>query len=87
MPTVYEGLAQRGTPPVTRHRDIACYDTNPELFFPKPGVVPHEALEICGGCRHQDECLDWALETGQAYGVWGGTTPAERVRILERGEA
>lgn len=80
-------LAAHGTPPVTRHRDLACYDVNPEVFFPKPGVNPIEALAICGRCPHRDECREWAIDTGQRYGVWGGTTQQERARMVTRGEA
>jgi WhiB family redox-sensing transcriptional regulator len=27
------------------------------------------------------ECLEWALDTDEQFGVWGGTTPRERRRL------
>lgn len=87
MSTTYEGVAQRGTPPVTRHNDIACRDAKPEVFFPPPGGSPMDALAICASCNHRQECADWAVDTRQRFGIWGATTPAERERMIERGEA
>ncbi|MDQ0490161.1 hypothetical protein QO019_005042 [Streptomyces thermodiastaticus] len=31
----------------------------------------------------REQCLEWALETGQSIGVWGGTSETER-RALKR---
>jgi WhiB family redox-sensing transcriptional regulator len=39
-----------------------------------------EAKAVCGVCPVIDACLEWALSTGEAYGVWGGLTPEERAR-------
>jgi WhiB family redox-sensing transcriptional regulator len=30
------------------------------------------------------ECLAWALETGQDFGVWGGMSEAERLQLRRR---
>jgi WhiB family redox-sensing transcriptional regulator len=32
----------------------------------------------------RDECLDFALETRQRYGIWGGTTERQRRRMMRR---
>jgi WhiB family redox-sensing transcriptional regulator len=75
---------------VTRHgnwRDqAACGDTDPDLFFPIGTTGPalrqiDEAKRICQGCPARTPCLDWALNHGVAFGIWGGTTEEER-RIL-----
>jgi WhiB family redox-sensing transcriptional regulator len=65
-----------------------CRDEDPELFFPigtaRPALAQVErARAVCSGCPVRDECLQWALSTGQAAGVWGGLTPDER-RALRR---
>lgn len=59
--------------------------TDPELFFPvaDEGTEAFEreaapARALCAGCPVRAACLDYALETGQDYGIWGGTSPAER---------
>jgi WhiB family redox-sensing transcriptional regulator len=59
-----------------RHR-AACRDEDPELFFPigtsGPALLQVEqAKAVCRRCTVADDCLQWALETGQDAGVWGG---------------
>lgn len=63
--------------------DAACLESAPELFFPVSAYGPSmeqivAAKSICGRCRVRADCLDWALRSGEAYGIWGGTTPDER---------
>ncbi|ALV48693.1 WhiB family transcriptional regulator [Streptomyces althioticus] len=70
-----------------RH-DAACRTEDPELFFPigtsGPALLQTEqAKAVCRGCPVQEQCLEWALETGQSIGVWGGTSETER-RALKR---
>lgn len=70
-----------------RHH-AACRRHDPELFFPVgDGELAAEqaerARDVCRGCPVASECLDWALRTGQDYGVWGGMTEQER-RDLRR---
>ena len=61
----------------------ACRSADPELFFPisdsgKSLEQVAEAKAICAGCPVRNECLAFALRTGQVYGIWGGTTTHER---------
>ena len=71
-------------------RDLAsCRDEDPELFFPisttGPALVQVErARAVCRRCSVVDQCLRWALSTGQSAGIWGGLTPDER-RAVRRG--
>jgi WhiB family redox-sensing transcriptional regulator len=70
-----------------RHR-AACRDEDPELFSPigtsGPAILQVEqAKAVCRRCRVTEECLRWALETGQDAGVWGGLSEDER-RALKR---
>jgi hypothetical protein len=67
-----------------------CAQTDPESFFPEKGQNTHrpsaEAKAICwGGCPVRAECLQWAMENNERYGVWGGYTEQERHR-LRKGE-
>jgi WhiB family redox-sensing transcriptional regulator len=73
-----------------RHRAI-CRDEDPELFFPVGNSGPAllqiaEAKAVCERCPVINECLNWALETGQDAGVWGGLSEDER-RSLKRRRA
>ena len=63
-----------------------CRDVDPELFFPVgttgPAAAQIEAAKaVCVSCSVRDECLEWALVTGQDAGVWGGTSEEERRSI------
>lgn len=44
-----------------------------------------DAVVICEGCPVQHECLLYALETNQRWGVWGGTTEEDRKRMMKSG--
>ena len=62
----------------------ACLSADPDLFFPiAAGVLAGrqitEARRICARCRVQRQCLDFAMRTGETHGIWGGTTPEERI--------
>jgi WhiB family redox-sensing transcriptional regulator len=66
----------------------ACRHEDPDLFFPigatGPALVQQErAKTVCRRCPVREQCLQWALDTGQTIGVWGGTSEAER-RALKR---
>ncbi|MFY4721463.1 WhiB family transcriptional regulator [Streptomyces sp. LaBMicrA B280] len=66
----------------------ACREEDPELFFPVGNTGPallqiEEAKSVCRRCPVMERCLQWALETGEAHGVWGGLTDAER-RLMKR---
>jgi WhiB family redox-sensing transcriptional regulator len=69
----------------------ACRDVEPEAFFlpenargPSKRMRETAAKAVCARCPIQRRCLDWALTVGEAYGVWGGMTPAERGAIDQR---
>jgi WhiB family redox-sensing transcriptional regulator len=55
------------------------------LWFPDTGGDVTAAKLVCASCEVQAKCLAWALETEEQYGVLGGYSPRERVK-LRRGE-
>lgn len=60
-----------------------CADVeDKDFFFPDNRRQEAERLPqlkaICSSCIHEKECLEYALEKHIAYGIWGGSTPAER---------
>ncbi|MEU3901563.1 MULTISPECIES: WhiB family transcriptional regulator [unclassified Streptomyces] len=69
----------------------ACRTEDPDLFFPIGTTGPaalqtEQAKAVCRTCPVREQCLRWALDTGQSIGVWGGTSELER-RALKRREA
>ena len=58
-----------------------CIGVDPDLFFPERGASTKEAKEVCEGCTVRKECLEYALQRGEKFGVWAGTSERERRRI------
>lgn len=61
----------------------ACRTADPDIFFPVSALGPGQeeiarAKAVCAACRVRRQCLQYALATHQAHGVWGGTTEEER---------
>lgn len=75
---------------VIEWRDLAaCNGHDPNLFFPAGETGPaveqiRHAKGICASCEVQDDCLDYAIETNQMSGIWGGLTEDERRPVRRR---
>lgn len=72
--------------------EAACRDVDPELFFPiGHGPAADAQIEaakaVCRRCPVAEQCLEWALETGQDAGVWGGLAEEERRQLRRRSRA
>jgi WhiB family redox-sensing transcriptional regulator len=85
--------SRRPTPPVAPPvlAAAACKGEDPELFFgPFAEFVTTrqqreaKAKAICARCPVRAECLEFALGTGEAYGVWGGAGEYERRAMLRQ---
>jgi len=66
----------------------ACLSVDPELFFPVGNTGPAveqivRAIAVCSTCPVTEYCLQYALDTNQDSGVWGGLSEDER-RALKR---
>ena len=67
----------------------ACRDSDPDLFFPIGSTGPainqiDKATAICGTCSVREACLQYAFETNQEAGVWGGFAEDDRRRLRKR---
>lgn len=64
----------------------ACATVEPELFFPNysEGGERTEQLakSVCKRCPIINQCLEFALHTGDSWGILGGMTPAERKMLM-----
>lgn len=86
----------------TNHQEVGLYDFSDEekewrkhalcrgldnnIFFPERGHSMLRAYAVCRGCPVRYECLEWAIETGDKWGIRGGFTPEERTKIRKRVE-
>ena len=58
-----------------------CLGVDPDLFFPERGASTKEAKEVCRGCVVREDCLEYALQNSEKFGIWGGMSERERRRI------
>lgn len=62
--------------------DALCAQTDPEAFFPDKGGSSRDAKRICGDCPVRQECLEYALENDEFFGIWGGLSQRERRALI-----
>ena len=58
-----------------------CLVAEPETFFPEKGGSTREAKKICTDCPVKAECLEYALENDERFGIWGGLSERERRKL------
>ena len=58
-----------------------CKGANADLFFPERGASTRSAKAICRECQVRPECLEFAIVTGEKFGIWGGMSERERRRV------
>jgi len=84
--TILASSLALGSADYTWRTNAICRDTDPELFFPV-GTTGQALLQLskakdtCNQCTVKDECLQFAIDTNQDSGVWGGTSEDERRAI------
>jgi WhiB family redox-sensing transcriptional regulator len=65
-------------------RDALCKDHDTNIFYPAPGDVEllRKAKGICKECPVRQNCLEYALDNSERFGIWGGKSARERMLIL-----
>lgn len=61
-----------------------CQETDPELFFPEIGESSVDAKRVCWRCDERTDCLQWALDHDERWGVWGGLGPGQRQQLRKK---
>lgn len=61
--------------------DSLCAQTDPEAFFPEKGGSTRDAKKICTSCEVRLQCLDYALQNDERFGIWGGLSERERRKL------
>lgn len=69
-----------------RQRAACRNHEDPDVFFPVGNAGPaldqiEAAKSVCYPCRVRKQCLEWALQTDQDIGVWGGLSEDERKNL------
>jgi WhiB family transcriptional regulator, redox-sensing transcriptional regulator len=58
--------------------EAACNSAPVDWFFPEVGKNSREAKKVCATCPVIEDCLYYALEHSEIWGIWGGMTYKER---------
>lgn len=67
--------------PLAWQSDSLCAQTDPEAFFPEKGGSTRDAKKICTTCEVKAQCLEYALQNDERFGIWGGLSERERRRL------
>jgi WhiB family transcriptional regulator, redox-sensing transcriptional regulator len=70
--------------PLAWQSDSLCAQTDPEAFFPEKGGSTRDAKKICASCEVRAQCLEYALENDERFGIWGGLSERERRKLRKR---
>lgn len=63
-----------------------CAEVDSDAFFPERGGSVRDAKKVCRSCEVRAECLEYALENDERFGIWGGLSERERRRLKRRQE-
>ena len=71
--------------PPTWTKQARCAEVDTEIFFPDKGDrgSAESARRICNGCEVRVQCLEYALDHAEIYGIWGGTNERDRRPMLK----
>ena len=67
--------------PVEWQTNARCHEVDPEIFFPERGGSSKAARAVCSNCAVKMQCLEYALNNKEQFGIWGGTSERERRRL------
>ncbi len=70
--------------PLAWQTDSLCAQTDPEAFFPEKGGSTRDAKKICSSCEVRSQCLEYALQNDERFGIWGGLSERERRKLRKR---
>lgn len=84
VPGVRRGVDPDDDNNLSWQADSLCAQTDPEAFFPEKGGSTREAKRICGSCEVRAQCLEYALENDERFGIWGGLSERERRKLRRR---
>src|ERR1700693_3495613 len=81
VPLAHVGIHQEDADDQGWQDQALCAQTDPEAFFPEKGGSTRESKRVCRSCEVRSECLEYALENDERFGIWGGMSERERRRL------
>jgi WhiB family redox-sensing transcriptional regulator len=62
----------------------SCRSVPVAIFFPPTDHEGDRAKAVCRNCIVREQCLEFAIASGERFGVWGGLTPMERRSLVAK---
>jgi WhiB family redox-sensing transcriptional regulator len=84
VPGVRKNVGTEEDNPLAWQSDSLCAQTDPEAFFPEKGGSTRDAKRICSSCEVRSQCLEYALQNDERFGIWGGLSERERRKLKKR---
>jgi WhiB family redox-sensing transcriptional regulator len=84
VPGVRQPLTDEDGAALSWQTDSLCAQTDPEAFFPEKGGSTRDAKKICSSCEVRSQCLEYALQNDERFGIWGGLSERERRKLRNR---
>lgn len=73
--------------PLRWQDDALCAQTDPEIFSPEKGGSTRQAKTVCASCTVVEQCLAYALQNEERFGIWGGLSYVQRRNLLRKRKA
>lgn len=85
----YRGDAHRRFVLAQLEESGECKGTDSNIFFPSGSkddvrLAEGSAKQVCKRCPVQKDCLQYALDYGEHFGVWGGHGERSRRRVAKK---
>lgn len=61
--------------------EALCAEVGGDMFFPEKGGSIRDAKKICESCDVRAQCLQYALDNHEDFGIWGGKSPRQRQKL------
>jgi len=61
-----------------------CANPAPNPFSQKKGGSTRDAKRVCESCPVREECLKYAMDNDERFGIWGGLSERERRRLRKQ---
>ena len=56
----------------------------PKASWSNSGSSTREAKRVCLTCEVRGECLEYALQNDERFGIWGGLSERERRKLKKK---
>ena len=56
------------------------FKSDDDVSWQHKALSTRDAKQVCARCEVREQCLQWAIEHDERFGIWGGLSERERRR-------